>query len=224
MATAETLGRVGGMDAAAIRQLTARLPDSHQSVRIAALRALGEMGAKSAAADVKLFQDRTSDPAMKVWAAATLVVLGSDEEANRRALFAALKEKAPGARSARITAIDAIAALGPNAKAAVPDLIVALKDKSTVGRKGDEQVRERAAQTLGRLRAREAVPPLIELMRDPDRRARRAAAEALGAIGPDAIVAVARLRDLARNDPAIADAALAAIDRIDPPKTTDPDQ
>jgi len=61
------------------------------------------------------------------------------------------------------------------------------------------------------------------MLRDPDRAARRAAAEALGMIGPDAIVAAARLRDLVRNDPAVADAARAALHRIDPPKAPEMD-
>jgi HEAT repeat protein len=54
------------------------------------------------------------------------------------------------------------------------------------------------------------------MLRDTNPNARRAAAEALGIIGPDAIVAAPKLRELARSDPALADAAQDALDRIEP--------
>jgi hypothetical protein len=54
------------------------------------------------------------------------------------------------------------------------------------------------------------------MLRDPNPGVRRATAEALGMIGPDALVAAAKLRDLARTDPALAEVAQDALDRIEP--------
>jgi HEAT repeat protein len=217
-AAAETLGKIGVADSDTTKLLVARLSDSHSAVRVASLKALAATGAKSAEPDVQAFRERTTDPAMKVWASATLVGLGSADAGDLKVVVDALRDKSPTAKGPRLAAIESAQVLGPKAKAVVPELLIALKDKSPIGRKDGEQVRERAARTLGRLGDKAAVPALTELLRDADRRARRAAAEALGAIGPDAVVAVARLRDLARDDPAVADVAQAALDRIEPPK------
>lgn len=218
VAAAETLGKVGSMDPDAVKKLSGTLTDSHGVVRIAGLKALAGVGGKASVPDIKRLQDSTTDPTMKVRAAAALVALGAEEDANLAVVMAALKDRTPAGKAARLTAIEAVDVIGPKAKPAIPELVVALKDKTPVARKDGEQMRARAARALGRLGAREAIPPLTEMLRDPDRGARRAAADALGMIGPDAVVAAARLRDLARNDPAVADAAQAALDRIEPPK------
>ncbi|HKB01720.1 MAG TPA: HEAT repeat domain-containing protein, partial [Gemmataceae bacterium] len=194
VAAAETFGRVGVTDPEAASKLSGTLGDAHLAVRIAGLKALAAVRAKTAAPDIKRLQEASPDPAVKVWTAAALVALGSDEDANQNAVLSALKDRAPAARIARLTAMDAVELLGAGAKVATPELIAALKDRTPVARKDGEQVRGRAARALGRLGAKEAIPPLTEMLRDPDRGARRAAAEALGLIGPDAVVAAARLR------------------------------
>ncbi len=177
-------------------------------------------GAKPAAGDIKAYLDLTTIPACKVWASATLVAIGADVDANAKIVLAALKDSTPSARSARVAAIEAAAYLGPQAKPGVPNLIEALKDKSLMGRADGGRVREHAAYTLGQLgaTAKDAIKPLSDMLRDPDRQARRAAAQALGTIGPDAVVAAPRLRELARVDSQLAPIANAALDRIDPPK------
>jgi HEAT repeat protein len=223
VAAAETLGRVGVPDAEAVSKLSGTLGDAHLAVRIAGLKALAAVRAATAAPDIKKLQEASPDPAVKVWTAAALVAVGSDEEANLNVVLSALKDRTPAGRGARLTAMESVELLGPKATAAVPELIAALKDRTPVGRKDGEQIRGRAARAVGRLATKEAIPPLTVMLRDPDRGARRAAAGALGLIGPDAIVAAARLRDLARNDPAVADAAQAALDRIEPPKPPNPD-
>jgi HEAT repeat protein len=209
---------VGTADPEAVTKLSATLTDPHLVVRITGLKALAGIGARSAAADVKRLQDGTTDPVVKVWAAAALVALGVEEDANLSAVMAALRDRSPAGKRVRLTAIESVELLGPKAKLAVPELVLALKDKTPVARKDGEQVRTRAARALGLLGAKEAIPPLSDMLRDPDRGARRAAAEGLGMIGPDAVVAAGRLRDLVRNDPAVADVAQAALDRIEPPK------
>jgi HEAT repeat protein len=164
--------------------------------------------------------DQTKDPSSKVWASAALVAIGSDADANAKTVLAALKDTAPAAKTARVAAIDAVEFLGARAKPGVPDLIESLKDKSAVSRADGGQVRERAARALGKVgpNAKDAIKPLTEMLKDPDRSARRVAAEALGMFGPEAVVAAPRLRELARIDTDLAGVANAALDRIEPIK------
>jgi HEAT repeat protein len=145
--------------------------------------------------------------------------MGTDADNHLKSVLSAIKDKAPEAAGARIAAIEAVAVLGPKAEAAGPDLRDLLKDKSLVARGDRTQVRERAARSLARLggeTARRAIPALTDMLRDTNPNVRRAAVEALGTIGPDAIVAAPKLRELARTDPAVADAAQDALDRIEP--------
>jgi HEAT repeat protein len=221
---ARTLARIGIGNPEAVKKLTDMLKDSTFSVQLAALKAIGSMGpaATAATSEMKTYLATTNDPVAKIWAAAALVALGSDGDANLKLIQAAIKDKTPGGRSMRVAAIDSVEILGLKAKPAVPDLLDALKDKGPiVGTRPPEQVRERAAKALGQLGAKEAISPLTDMLRDSERGARRAAAEALGAIGADAVVAAAKLRDLARSDPALADVAREALDRIEPPKKSD---
>jgi HEAT repeat protein len=216
VAAIETLGKIGGGNADAARKLAEQLKDLRNTpfaVQNAVLRALAGMGARaqSVAADVKAYQEQTKDSASKVWAAAALTAMGADADANARIVLTAIKDSAPTARTARGAAIEAAEYLGERARPGVPDLIEALKDRA---------VRDRAARTLGRLGAvaRDAIPPLTDLLKDPDRAMRRAAAEALGAMGPEAVVAAPKLRELARTDAELAAVANAALDRIEPAK------
>lgn len=218
VAAAETLGKVGAGNPEVVKSLAAPFADIKNTpvaVQAALLRALAGMGAaaKSAAPEVKALGEKANDPGTKVWAAATLVALGADADANSKVVLAALKDKAPTARSARNSAVEAAEFLGPKGKAAVPDLIDVLQDKNQPG-----IVREKAARTLGKLggQAKDAIRPLTDLLRDPDKSLRRAAVEALGLMGPEAVTAAPKLRDLIKSDPTIADAAQAALEKIEP--------
>ena len=224
----ETLGKIGAGNPEALAKLAELLKNHRktpQALQEAALRALAGMkgGAKAAAGDLKEYREQIKIPSCKVWASATLVAIGQDVEQNAKIVLRALKDSTPRARSARIAAIEAAAYLGPQAKPGIPNLIEALKDKSLIGRADGGRVREQAAHTLGQLgaTAKDAIKPLSDMLRDPDRKARRAAVEALGSMGPDAIVAAPRLRELARIDSEMAPIANAALDRIDPPKKMD---
>lgn len=228
VAAVETLGKIGSGNADAVAKLGELLKDQRNTpfaVQAAVLHALAGMGAagKAAANDVKTYQEQTKDPPSKVWASATLVAMGSDADANAKTVLAALKDTAPALKSTRVAAIEATELLGPRAKPAVPDLIEALKDKSAVARADGGQVREKAARTLGKLgaTAKEAIKPLTDMLKDSDRTARRAAVEALGLMGPEAVSAAPSLRTLARTDSELAGAANAALDRIEPPKKTE---
>ena len=215
VAAADTLGKVGAGNADAIKSLVGAFKDTTLAVQAAVFRALGGMGpgGKAAATDVKAFGDQSKDPAVKVWAAGALMAFGSDTDANGKIILAALKDKT--AKSARSAAVDAAEFLGTKGRSAVPDLIDVLQDKSQA-----TTVRERAARTLGKLgmQAKDAIRPLTDLLKDSDKGLRRAAADGLGSMGPDAVGAAPKLRDLIKSDPAVADAAQAALDKIEPEK------
>jgi HEAT repeat protein len=218
VAAAETLGKVGAGNADAIKSLAAPLADIKNNplaLQTAILKALAGMGpaAKAAAQEVKTFGEKVNDPGTKVWAAATLVALGSEADTNSKVVLAALKDKAPNAKTTRSTAVEAAEFLGPKGRPAIPDLIEVLQDKAQPG-----TTREKAARSLGKLGAKEAVRQLTDALRDPDKALRRAAAEALGMLGPDAVTAAPKLRDLIKSDPSSAEAAQAALDKIEPGK------
>ena len=88
--------------------------------------------------------------------------------------------------SIRQRAAEALGKIGPEAKAAVPGLIEALKD---------EAVRWKAGEALGKIGpgAKAAVPALIEALKDEKEYIRREVVEALGKIGPGAKAAVPAL-------------------------------
>ncbi len=92
-------------------------------------------------------------------------------------LIAALKDK-DNDWKVRSYAAEALGAIGPDAKAAVPALIAALNDDQW-------RVQPYATEALGKIGAA-AVLGLIAALKDKDPHVRSNAADALGAIGPDA--------------------------------------
>ena len=86
--------------------------------------------------------------------------------------------------------------LGPDALAAVPVLIGALKDESMVRRCA-------AAEALGlmALAAEEAVPALVESLKDKDWLVRAEAAEALSRFGPEARAVVPEIEATVAAEP-----------------------
>ena len=220
VSAAACLGRIGVGDAEVAQKLAGLLKDSFPVVRVAGLKALAAQGpaAHIAVPAIKTGMEKSTGE-LKVWSAAALVALGTEPDANSAIVLAALRDKSPAGKTARAAAMDAVPVLGAKAKSAVPDLMEALKDKTPAGARADAiPLRERAAQTIGILGAdaKEAVPALIDMLRDGERNARRGAAEALGRIGPAAVLAVPKLRELAESDSALAETALTAIDRIEP--------
>jgi HEAT repeat protein len=99
-------------------------------------------------------------------------------------------------------------AVGPEAKDAVPALLLALRDK-------DDLLRRRAADALGRMGS-DAVPPLLRVFVQGDDRAREAAARALGWHGGGAKKAAIQLRAaLQEKQPAVQVQAALALWRIE---------
>ena len=129
----------------------------------------------------------------------------------------------------RLSAARTLAALGPGAEEAVPELIEAMKESDWPDRDGaaealgqirrqldktvpalievmagddDERVRAKAAQALGRIRpdGGEAIAALAAALEDPDVNVQAEAAEALEKIGPNARAAVPALEKAARTE------------------------
>ncbi len=120
------------------------------------------------------------------------------------------KDKEPGVRNA---AAEALGALKKVAKAAVPDLLRALKD-------ADALVRETAAESLADIgeEPKTVVPALVKLLDDADVNVRCAAAISLGDFKVHALSAVPALEKVRKNDKHLfareaADEALQAISK-----------
>lgn len=109
-------------------------------------------------------------------------------------------------------AIQALAAKGPEAAPAVPDLIKILGDD-----KRSNQLRVESAHALGEIgpAAKDAVPVLLETVKARESALRGYSAKALGCIGPDAAAAVKPLAVLVRDsDPAVRLQAARALGAI----------
>jgi HEAT repeat protein len=120
----------------------------------------------------------------------------------------------PG-RSARISAAERLAAIGPEAQGAVPSLIQALGRRNPVF-SADEDVPGKAAGALSRIGA-VAVPALVQALKDEDSLVRAGAADALGRIGSRAASAVPALVEALRDERMIVRASAAmALKRMGP--------
>lgn len=113
--------------------------------------------------------------------------IGSAASSGETAFLEALEDEDAWVRR---SAAEALGALGPAGREAVPGLVRTLRDAS-------EEVRRQAAFALARLGAptSEAIPSLICLLQDASPEVRTGAAEALGAIGAEASDALTPLLD-----------------------------
>jgi HEAT repeat protein len=220
-AIATAIGRIGAPTPDAVQALGGALLDSSMQVRVAAAKALAKFGpaAKGAAEALKKFGNnlQTPDTVGGVWAAAAQYKIGINADASLNYLIASLKNHAPTAKQARLAAMDASVLLGPGAKGLVPELLASLADPSPISAWDQTPVGIRAAQALGKMgpAAKEAVIKLTVLLKEQNPARKKAIIETLGEIGPDASHALARLREIARTEPAFAELALAAIERIE---------
>jgi HEAT repeat protein len=116
----------------------------------------------------------------------------------------------PNSTEVRVVAARGLAAIGPEAHAAVPALARALRDK-------ERQVSLEAATALGRI-GKDAVPELLKALDDGDGSVRHAAAYALGEVGADAASAApALVRMLAEPNDQVRASAAYSLSRIGAP-------
>lgn len=189
---ADALGEIGQNAKVAIPILIEEmLIDNDDIMRNVAVFALRDIGVISIPAILDVLEEELSNP--NIWGEENYIAEAAGkviEEIGANAvdiLTESLKDN-----NIRYAAAYALGLLGADAKAAVPILIEALKDK-----KADS--RSIVIQTLGSIgsEANTAVPILIEALKDDN--VRSYAIDALGNIGPASKIAVPTLVDILRD-------------------------
>ncbi|HEY9896731.1 MAG TPA: HEAT repeat domain-containing protein [Candidatus Sericytochromatia bacterium] len=151
--SAIVLGELGALASIAAPELTIALQDSSLYVRFYAATALGKIG-KPANAAILALTRLLKDPyeGMRVAAASALWDVGAKPEVVLPTLIAGVKARyadsptKPGdAETTRLSAVSTLGKMGVVAKAAIPALTVALKDK-------DGQIQLAAARSLAKIR------------------------------------------------------------------------
>jgi HEAT repeat protein len=203
------LERIGPGAAEAVPRLLGWLPEHPQAARV-----LGKIGpgAKAALPALeKMYRDGKGYG--KTWAAFALVKITGKTEPYVPHLAEVFQQGKDPAR--RREALEALVELGPDARAALPALLRAVKEKGP-REFGGHEFRHEAARALVHFGpgAREAVPDLIDMVKTSYYAAKLAAVEALGAIGPDAKEAVPALSQLAEEDERFRPAVEKALAKI----------
>jgi HEAT repeat protein len=200
-------------------------------VRLGAIQALGGFGAAAAPA-IPLLVDilEHGDALSRGFAMNALAQLGPTAKPAVAALVARLRRKHDPdeaaalsrlnelrgwslAENSTVFAIMALAALGPDAQAAVPPLIEALADP-------DPTLRRMAAHTLAEIgpTAHAAIPALVARLSDPDPSVGSSAAGALGTLGAVAVPALVEALD--DRDTAVRQLAIAGLGQAGPAAAT----
>ncbi len=235
-----TLGEIGPDAKSAAPAIIKALGDEQMSTRYAATFALGKIGAKEAIPELSKQLD-SKDNFLKMVSAWSLAKISPTDiptvQAAIKMLGAALKDPDKHVRAAaarglfelnvsreqmlpliselvedkdptvRAHVVDAMASLGEKA---LPRLIKALSSDDTQG------IAVAVIRQLGP-KAKDAVPNLIEELKDPDAAYRRDVCLALAAIGPDAKDAVsALLKTLGDENLSVRHVAIYALGKIGP--------
>ena len=192
-AAAKSLGQFGPLAKSSVPALKAALNDPRERHRplapdfvgMCALRcdvaeALGRVGIRADAAIPALRTAVANDrnPEMRVFAALALSRIDPRDQWPMTAIIRELEVKGKGTAGPE-AAIEALAQLGPKARAAVPALLRSLKHDSA-------SIRVRAAAALGAAGDRAVIPALEVLLQDKEdlvRDAARASLEKLGSVG-----------------------------------------
>jgi HEAT repeat protein len=163
-AAAEALGKIQSADAE--EALMKAVSDQSEAVQLAAINSLGRIGGlksaarlRAAAGEPRKAVGRAAEKALKEMSFSPANILEEAELAVIRGDFQSAIQKG---------------------LSAVPALIRALALK-------DPQMRLKAAESLGVLRASEAVHPLISALNDQDRAVQRSSMQALAGIGSPAL-------------------------------------
>ncbi|HKI35888.1 MAG TPA: HEAT repeat domain-containing protein [Gemmataceae bacterium] len=228
-AAADALGRVGPRDQAAVVGLVAAQRDADESVRAAAGGALARLGKSAVPALIESFNDPSEE--IRAGSAESLGRIGEGAVPGLVTATGAVDDRV------RRGAVTALAKVGPAAGPAVPALVEALKDSDRGVRLGaaralaaikpekpdaaeallkrlhepDEEFRGACRESLVGI-GRGAVGPLTGVLKAEDPATRRAAADLLKKIGPDARDAVPGVCAAARDaDAGVRAAAVTAL-------------
>ena len=157
------------MGAAAVPGLVRALGAQDITLRMAAVKSLGELGDTRAAAPLLTVLKGDKEPKVRAMAAFALAKIKHDDAVEP--LIDALKASDG---TFRIAAVESLGEFAD--KRAVRPLIAVLKED------GDPKIRHSAAQALVKMKG-VAVEPLIELLKGPDLELRVTAIESLGDVG-----------------------------------------
>jgi HEAT repeat protein len=216
-AAVSALEAIGPPQTEEVDRLVEGLKSDHLTYRIECTRALAMVGRDRKDAIPELIKGlKHPEPRVRVLSVRALkaIVPGSEKDGKTKeaatALVGALKEASGEMRSA---VIEALAALGPEAKDALAQLRVLLKEKNV-----KQQLLILGAMADMEKEAKDAVPELIALLKENDEKELRAtAALALGNIGPNARAALDALRKRLKDpDSFVRVFAARALHMIDP--------
>lgn len=179
-----TLGSLGpNAKDVAIPALTKVLTDSSKNVRVAAASSMSNLLTPPKAEDVPALVMilKQKDPEASVFGARALAKLGKQAQPALADLIEVAKSSDS---SVRRSAIDALAAIQPDAKSVTPVYIAALKDSSA-----DSGVRQSALLAIGQLgdalsKDKDAIDAVLSAATDRDKQVKKAAMAAVGKLGP----------------------------------------
>lgn len=198
---ARVLGKMGSDAKEAVPVLISLINDEDENLSRTVIMALGEI--KDARAIKPLIDTFYRNPSSENVAPIALGKIGSEAIPP---LVEKLKEEKAIVRNFSASALGEI---GPAAKVAVPSLIAMLKDPD---------VRTQAIRALGKIKDKEALQPLLALLKQKP--LPEGVIEALGEIGPDAKAAVPLLESMVWEDNHHA-AAITAWKKISPESMND---
>lgn len=188
-AAAEALGRL--QDSAAIPELIGALSDDVLAVRMAAVRALAQVG-RPAVSSLEAELD-TENPDTRIFAAQALAQIDAENEALVPVLERALSEEDA---VLRFLAAQTLGELHSEAEAAADALGKMVAEDSSA------ENRMMAAMALGDTEAPGAADALVPALTDPDARVRRMGVEAFQRLGPDPEFAVPILSEMLHDESA----------------------
>jgi HEAT repeat protein len=179
-AAARSLAIIGTNACSAIPQLIRALSDPDRAVSMAAAAALARIG--TPAINPLIAASKDNSPAARQRAVYALGLIGPDTAAAIPDLLARLKDPDDQVRS---SAAFSLSAIGP---AALPAILDAVSHQTGLVRQGAAK-----ALAFGFPPRRRAVPPLLEMLKDPDPASRVQAIQSLAAIAGSDTSTVATL-------------------------------
>ncbi len=215
-----TLGEIGTGAKIAIPMLLELLNDSYKDISTAAAVALAKIDGDSERVRAVLANILDESNLTESSAPVLLYELGPMGKDAVPTVMKWLKSDYPNKRSAAVSCLKGI---GPEAKAAIPELLQLLADRHLLA---DPRVKMEIIETLGAIHQDAAivVPALIAMLNDGERILRFDVIQSLARFGPEARNAIPYLIPLLDDDEDyISDAAADALAAIDPdrfPKKT----